>query len=309
MSDVPVPAELGQAHQRFIALVSEIRPELHRYCARMTGSITDGEDVVQETLAKAFYALSMSDELPPLRPWLFRVAHNASIDFTRKHDRKRVDLVGDAPEPAASHASSADEVDPDTVREALVAFLALPPLQRSVVISKDVLECSGAEIAEMLETTVPAVKAALVRGRDTLRRGREARLSNEEAEKKTQVADPETRALLERYVALFNTGDWDGLRALLTEDVRLDLVSKAARRGRGVSAYFGRYAAEPDIRVALGTLEGRPVLFAFTPKESLTPRYVIEVAWHDGRVAFLRDYRYVSYMTHELGLTPHAIER
>ena len=63
-------AELQEARQRFLQLVDEVRPELHRYCARMTGSIADGEDVVQDALARAYYELSDLRELPPLRPWL-----------------------------------------------------------------------------------------------------------------------------------------------------------------------------------------------------------------------------------------------
>jgi DNA-directed RNA polymerase specialized sigma24 family protein len=64
--------------------VSGVRPELHCYCARLTGSVIEGEDIVQETLAKAFYALSLSPEVPPLRPWLFRIAHNTALDFLRR---------------------------------------------------------------------------------------------------------------------------------------------------------------------------------------------------------------------------------
>src|SRR5262245_55769199 len=74
-----IPPEFGQARERFLALVSELRPELHRYCARLVGSVVVGEDIVQESLAKAFYAISMATEVPPLRPWLFRVAHNTAI--------------------------------------------------------------------------------------------------------------------------------------------------------------------------------------------------------------------------------------
>jgi len=63
-------------------LVAEVRPELHRYCARMTGNVFDGEDIVQDTLAKAHFALSEMGEPPPLRGWLFRIAHNTAMDFS-----------------------------------------------------------------------------------------------------------------------------------------------------------------------------------------------------------------------------------
>src|SRR5215813_491831 len=87
--------DLRITRERFLALVAEVRPELHRYCARMTGSIADGEDVVQDTLARAYYALAELDEMPPLRPWLFRIAHNRAIDHNRRYDRKHAAPLDD----------------------------------------------------------------------------------------------------------------------------------------------------------------------------------------------------------------------
>src|SRR5690348_9131892 len=86
------PNTFADAREQFLTLVDGIRPELHRYCARLTGSVIEGEDIVQETLAKAFYALSLSPEVPPLRPWLFRIAHNTAIDFLKSHGRKLTDV-------------------------------------------------------------------------------------------------------------------------------------------------------------------------------------------------------------------------
>jgi RNA polymerase sigma-70 factor (ECF subfamily) len=76
--------QLERGRRQYLALVEPVRAELHRYCARMTGSVADGEDVVQETLATAYYELSQLKELPPLRPWLFRIAHNTAIDHWRR---------------------------------------------------------------------------------------------------------------------------------------------------------------------------------------------------------------------------------
>ncbi len=100
------PPELAQARERFLELVAEIRPELHRYCARLTGSIVDGEDVVQDTLAKAYYAVSMAAEMPPLRPLLFKIAHNTALDVLRRYERRNVELVGDWSDHAAGAAAS-----------------------------------------------------------------------------------------------------------------------------------------------------------------------------------------------------------
>src|SRR4029453_8287319 len=91
-----IPAELQEGRQRFLALVAEVRPELHRYCARMTGSIADGEDVVQDALARAYYELSDLKEVPNLRPWLFRIAHNRAIDYLRRYERPMAAPLEDA---------------------------------------------------------------------------------------------------------------------------------------------------------------------------------------------------------------------
>src|SRR5881392_2124108 len=79
---------LEHGRRQFLALVSHVRPELLRYCARMTGSVADGEDVVQDTLARAYYELSQLEALPPLRPWLFRIAHHRAIDHWRREARR-----------------------------------------------------------------------------------------------------------------------------------------------------------------------------------------------------------------------------
>src|ERR1700734_1521637 len=180
-----IPAALSDAREQFLALVDGVRPELHRYCARLTGSVIEGEDIVQDTLAKAFYALSLSAEVPPLRPWLFRIAHNAALDFLKSHARKYTDLHAEIAEVAGYD----ERADPAVVRAALARFLALPVTQRSAVILKDVLGHSLEETAETMGTTVMAVKAALVRGRRRL-----LELHREETE--TNVT---TLADLDRY--------------------------------------------------------------------------------------------------------------
>src|SRR5213595_892027 len=89
-------SELQEARQRFLQLVDEVRPELHRYCTRMTGSVADGEDVVQDTLARAYYELAEMKDVPPLRPWLFRIAHNRAIDLLRREKLRRAEPLEEA---------------------------------------------------------------------------------------------------------------------------------------------------------------------------------------------------------------------
>jgi RNA polymerase sigma-70 factor, ECF subfamily len=279
----PAPAGLAQAREQFLALVDEIRPQLHRYCARLTGSVIEGEDIVQDTLARAFYALSMMPEVPTLRPWLFRIAHNAALDFLKRHGHKYTEARDDLDDAAGFE----DRADPAVVRAALSRFLVLPVSQRSAVILKDVLGHSLEDTAATMATTVPAVKAALVRGRGKLR----------DAGAAAVALDAGRRAELDRYAALFNAGDWDGVRALVGEDCRLDLVSKSQRRGKAVGAYFARYEKEA-VRVAVVSLDGEPVLAAYTG-DAARPSYFILLTWDAGRVQRIRDFRYVSYIADE----------
>src|SRR4051812_35354279 len=160
----PAPAGFAQAREQFLAMVGEIRPELHRYCARLTGSVIEGEDIVQDALAKAFYALSLAPDVPPLRPWLFRIAHNTALDHLRSHGHRLTDLRADLEDATPAMPGPAGE-DPGAVRAALGRFLGLPVGQRSAVILKDVLDQSLEETAEVMNTTVLAVKALLNRGR------------------------------------------------------------------------------------------------------------------------------------------------
>jgi RNA polymerase sigma factor (sigma-70 family) len=293
-----IPPELTAARERFLDLVKELRPELHRYCSRLVGSAIDGEDVVQESLAKAYYAMSMSPELPPLRPWLLRIAHNTAIDFLRRYEHRFVEPVAELPDDAATEPSIEH---PHAVRLALSSFMALPVLQRSAVILKDVLDSSLEEIAQTLRTTVPAVKAALVRARRTL----EALPTPDVVPWRDRPeTSPTEQAHLERYVALFNAKDWPGLQALLTEECELDLVARSARRGKQqVAPYFGNYAKD-DARLALGLAEGRTVIGVYRPASSTRPEYVITLDWRGDRVGFIRDYRYVPYLMSELAFEP-----
>ena len=288
-----IPPEFAAARERFLELVREIRPELHRYCSRLVGSAIDGEDVVQETLAKAYYAMGSSPEVPPLRPWLLRIAHNTAIDFLRRYERRFVEPVA-----AVDEVPAGDEaLPPDVVRMALSGFVALPLLQRSAVILKDVLGFSLQEIAQTTGSTVPAVKSAILRGRAALRDQPRPSAVPWRDRPETSPAD---HRLLDQYVALFNARDWGGIQDLIGEECRLDLVSKASRYGKKqVSGYFGHYAKE-NVRLAVGRAEGRAVLGAFEAGDGAQPSYVIALDFEGDQVALIRDWRYVRYLAREL---------
>jgi RNA polymerase sigma factor (sigma-70 family) len=294
-ADDSILSQLEESRRRFLALVNDVRPDLHRYCARMTGSIADGEDVVQDTLARAYYELPELKELPAMRSWLFRIAHNRALDYLRRYERR----MGEPLEVAADIAAD-DVAEPDialarqeAVRGAISRFLELAPAQRSCVILKDVLDYSLEEIAAMLELSVSAVKAALHRGRARLR----------ELTKAQRPAAPPraTSPALARYAALFNARDWDGVRAMLVDDVKLDLVSrwKAAGR-REVSTYFTNYDSVTDWHLVPGWLDSREVLAVLREPRAARPAYFIELRLvDDDRVAVIRDFRHVPYIAYE----------
>ena len=272
-------------------LMARMRPRLHRYCARMVGSAFDGEDVVQDALARA--AVAWSDNVEHPERWLLRIAHNAALDALR--GRRRA---------AARHAEAEMETisDPGAAADArvaaeasLTAFLALPPLQRGVVILGDVLGHPLAEMTEILVVTDASAKAALHRGRATLRR----HAGDAAPPVSFSAAD---RARLRAYADRFNARDFDALRALLAEDVRLDLANRARLVGPEVGLYFTHYGENPEWHVRLCLAEGRPALAISDAK--LAGEYVVLIEWRAGEIAAIRDYRFAPYMAEAITLEP-----
>jgi RNA polymerase sigma factor (sigma-70 family) len=307
------PSPNGDRLAGLLAQADELRPELHRYCARLMGSVIDGEDVVQDTLVRALVALQdlelkdfeLKDleQMPPLRPWLFRIAHNRALDLLRGRAVRMV-------EPIDAALDIADPAIPDpvemlmrqeAVKTAVSRFAELPTLQRSVVILKDVLDEQLIEIAALLNLTVDAVKGHLARGRARLR------------EINAQAGPlPDTRPAsteVARYVALFNQRDWDSLRALLADDVKLIQSSHPLRVGPAdVGSFFTIYAKIDGLWLVPAWLEGREVIAVFEDRADPKPSYMMWLEWRDGRISFIRDYRYVRYAVAdaELALAPDA---
>ena len=281
-----------------LALAGELRPDLHRYCARLMGSVIDGEDVLQDTLVRAFVALQDLDEAPPLRPWLFRIAHNRALDLLRSREVRMA-----YPIDAAADLADPGQPDPlemlmhnEAVKTAVSRFVELPTIQRSVVILKDVLDESLIEIAALLDLTVDAVKAHLARGRAHLRE------INAHA-RPVPDARPASAAVA-RYIALFNQRNWDGLRALLADDVKLHQSLHPVRVGRAdVGLFFTLYAKVDGLSLAPAWLEDREVIAVFEDLDDPKPSYIMWLEWRDGRISFIHDYRYVRYATADADLT------
>jgi RNA polymerase sigma-70 factor (ECF subfamily) len=282
---------LAHARAEFDELVKDIRPELHRYVARMIGSVVDGEDVVQETLAKAYYALPTISSLSNLRGWLFRIAHNKAIDHLRRTNHQPMEQLDDYPLTAEPELPLEEK---ELAAVALAVFLKLTPKQRSCVILKDVLGYSLAEISELLDATVPEIKAALHRGRTRLREFAQS------VEVDTPVSlDEHERELLARYIDRFNARDFEAVRAMLADEVRLDLIGRAKMRGVAEVSnnYFYNYLQLDDWHFGLGLVEGRPAILAYDPHE-VSPQlaYFLLITWDGLQVSFIRDYRYARYV-------------
>jgi RNA polymerase sigma-70 factor (ECF subfamily) len=281
--------------EAFGELMMRMRPRLHRYCARMVGSAFDGEDVVQDALAKAIEALPQAGYLDNPEGWLFRIVHNTALDALRKRRRQSARRSDD--EVTSIEDATADAGSRLEVAGSFAAFLALPAAQRAGVVLIDVLGYSLIETAGILGATVASVKASLHRGRDKLK-------AYQAAPPLPSAVSDEEKARLRNYAALFNARDFDALRNLLAEDVRLDLVNRTKLAGRkDVSVYFSRYAAAPPSRFAPGLADGRPALLV-SGMDDDTVRYAVLLEWKDGRIVTIRDFLYAAYAMEDL-----AVER
>jgi RNA polymerase sigma factor (sigma-70 family) len=293
-------ATLEDSRRQFLAMVDHVRPDLHRYCARMTGSLADGEDVVQDTLARAYYQFAELNEPPSLRPWLFKIAHNLAIDHYRREKYRESEPLDEAFDIADDRLLGPEALlaQHQAVRLAIRTFLELAPAQRACVILKDVLDHSLDEIAEQLQLSVPAVKSALHRGRAVLA---------ERAQSTPPLPKLQGSPTLLRYTELFNAHDWDGVRAMLADDVKLDVVSKSKAAGRRVvGLYFTHYARVKDWYFAPSWLEGHEVVAVYASSEAREAKYFVDVRCKGDKIASIHDFRYVPYIMREaqLELTP-----
>jgi RNA polymerase sigma-70 factor (ECF subfamily) len=271
-------------------LLTEQRAKLHRYCARMVGSAIDGEDVLQDAMLKAVDAFESAGAIDNPQGWLFRIAYNTALDFLRRrarrdglHASEEIDMIADP----------VDEVDNREIAAAsLGTFMRLPVAQRASVILMDVLGCSLQEICDVMNVSLPATKAALHRGRARLRE-----LANEPDDAPRPAMAASDRARLASYVERFNAREFDAIRAMLADDVRLELVNRAKWQGKAeVSRYFGNYAKVGDWQLVPGLVERRPAVLVFDPRDrSGTPVYFMLLGWTGDQVMTIRDFRYAAY--------------
>lgn len=229
--------------EEFARAVERHRPELLAYCYRMLGSVDDCEDLVQDTYLRAWRSYEGFEGRSSMRLWLYKIATNTYLTAlqTRKRRPLPSGLSAPAETAAATLAASESDIpwlqpapdsllygttdDPgvvvprrDSVRLAFVAALQhLSPLQRAVLVLRDVLGWRAGEVAEMLETSAAAVNSALQRARAQLER------AHPMLDEFSEPAEPAVRELLDRYMAAFEHADVDALAELLRSEVELEM--------------------------------------------------------------------------------------
>ncbi|MGN9913932.1 sigma-70 family RNA polymerase sigma factor [Phytohabitans sp. LJ34] len=280
------------ARKAFFERVDPVRAELHRYCRRLTGDIWDAEDLVQETLTRAFSRAADSfDRIDRVLPWLIRIATNAYIDAWR---RPRPALV-EVPDTAALGGA-----DPLEVRDALGELATLlAPQERAAVVLKDVFDYPLADIARILGTTVGAVKAALHRGRE--------RLGGRAPARRRPQPD---RAVIEALAAAFSAYDVERIVALLldgAESVLVGVVHEEGAEAMRNGSLHHMFVIESDVRyrAEVGELDGEPLVLMWqAPVDGSLPEALVEVMRVDtvgGLVSRMRWYYHCPETLAELG--------
>jgi RNA polymerase sigma-70 factor (ECF subfamily) len=280
-----VQADVRGPWRKYLDALEPLRPDLHRYCCRLTGNIWDGEDLLQDALMRVFSLLGKIDaDLENPRAYLIRTATNLWIDHVRRDAREK-----DVLREHALQGDTATDATPDVRAAAKTLMESLPPKERAALLLKDVFDFSLEETAALLKTTVGAVKSALHRGRD--------RLQNTQRQTTSRFAPP--RALVESFTTALQAHDLDALQALCLADLGVELVGGAESEGfERARSFFGHahfvmpewgFGANPNWRVI--EYDGEPMVLGLRTLdgvEGINEVHRLEVS--DGKIARIRCY-------------------
>jgi len=288
-------------------LIAPLRPALHGYCRRLTRTLWDAEDLVQDTLLRAFGHLGfINHAIRNPRAYLLRTATNVWIDELRRRERET------PMPPSEREAAATQDADPETASDVRAAgarlLQRLSPQERAALLLKEMFEMTLEEIAEVLATTTGAVKSALHRGRERLREPEGGAAS------RRPVPSAE---LLDRFVERYHAKDLHGLAALLLDGASVENVGEAMQFGRETfertrlnilwHVVHGHAEWPPQlqpeaVRLQRAEFEGEPILLSFATfrgREALTVAFRFEE--QDGRIARLRIYGFCPETMRALG--------
>ena len=325
MEDVVLTRARAGDGDAFRELTDPFRRELQLHCYRILGSVQDAEDMVQETLLAAWRGLEQFEERASVRAWLYRIATNRCLNVLRGRRRRPreipamveptdptrlsepiwlepypdvllEDLVDSTPGPHARYETR------ETVGLAFVTALQhLPPRQRAVLVLRDALGFSGAEVASMLDTTEAAVKAALQRARATL----DEHVPRGEGEVAPAPGSRRERELVGDFAAAVERGDVDAVVALLSDDawVRMPPQPYEFQGHTAVAAFLRDRAIRrgAPLRLVPARANGQPAFGCYLPdaQAAITRAYGLMVLTLQGdRISAITWFG-------DLGLFPH----
>jgi RNA polymerase sigma-70 factor (ECF subfamily) len=284
----------GGSAEAFGGVVDPYRRELLVHCYRMLGSIDDAEDALQDALANAWHRRNTFQRDVSFRAWLYRIATNACIDAIGSRKRRRGSEVhigvGPFPDELLDEATVAGpEARFDAHESISLAFLTalqlLPPRQRAVLVLRDVLSWRAAEVARLLDLSVPAVNSALQRARATV-----SRRYGQPGRSGPRVAPaPQHGGLLERYVRAWESADVAGLVALLREDALLTMPPRPSVAGAGAIGEFlaaSMLDATRPMRLLATRANGSPAFLAYANpgRGERFDAFALMVLTHDGHL-------------------------
>lgn len=288
--DAPFETRLGlleETEGTFGELAGPFRRELLVHCYRMLGSIDDAEDAVQDALVRAWRGRHTFQRPISLRAWLYRIATNACLDAIERRKRSPAGEehlgVGPIPDDLLADPEPGPEARYDARESISLAFLTvlqlLPPRQRAVLILRDVLSWQAAEVADLLDVTVPAVNSALHRARTAVSRRYG---SSSQAVPRAPTESGLLRSLLERYVKAWESADVAGLVALLREDAIVAMPPGITIAGSGAIGIFladSVFGGRTRVRLVPVRANGGPgfVIYSGSTSDVLFRAYAVQL--------------------------------